>query len=80
MKLKALDQLHISSVQPDSLRPGQEFEVSDAVGADLMKAHPTKVQQVGEKAEEAPQNKAEQDPENKAIVSAPVTKARPRRK
>lgn len=40
MKLRALDQVHISSVQPDSLRPGQVFEVTNATGKELMKAHP----------------------------------------
>lgn len=37
MKLKALDQISISSVQADSLRPGQQFVVSDALGNDLLK-------------------------------------------
>lgn len=79
MKLKAIDQLHVSSVQPDSLRPGQEFEVSDLQGEQLLKAHPDKVELAdataqakepnapadGAKAELAPLNKAEFAPANK---------------
>jgi hypothetical protein len=74
MKLKAIDQLHISAVKPDSLRPGEAFEVSDAAGQALLKAHPGKVQRldvdgpqnVGQKAERQPDNKAEKAPPNKA--------------
>jgi hypothetical protein len=78
MKLRAIDQVHISSVKADSLRPGEEFEVSDAVGKDLMKAHPDKFSAVEEgeqaeaaaatdaKSEPAPSNKAEDAPANKA--------------
>jgi hypothetical protein len=42
MKLKALDQLHVSAVKPDSLRPGEEFEVSDELGSELLTKHPAK--------------------------------------
>jgi len=77
MRLKALDQIHVSSVQPDSLRPGQEFDISDAAGAELLKANPTRLRQIDEpkakaaataenKAESPPLNKAEPDPNNKA--------------
>lgn len=70
MKLRALDQIHVSSVKPDSLRKGEEFEVSDAAGADLLKKHPAKFEQVAgdaaQKAEPAPRNKAESAPANKA--------------
>lgn len=68
MKLKALDQISITSVQADSLRPGQEFEVSDAFGTDLMKSHPGKFETIsGGKAEPALDNKAEgAAPANKA--------------
>lgn len=84
MKLKALDQIHISSVQSDSLRPGQEFVVSDAAGAELLKFHSDKLAHVGDeeptvKAEPAPTNKTEAPPENKA-ESAPANKADNRRK
>jgi hypothetical protein len=68
MKLRARDQIHISSVQADSIRPGQEFEVSDAAGSELLKAHPTRLERVGApaaKAEPTPKNKAEPKPANK---------------
>ena len=69
MKLKALDQMHISSVKSESLRPGEEFEVSDAVAAEILNAHPTKFLRTdGKKAERAPQNKAERVPTNKTIT------------
>jgi len=81
MKLKVLDQIAVSSLQADSLRPGQEVTVSKAVADDLLKAHPSKFEIVGDeepepaparepvsakKAEPAPKNKAEKDPPNKA--------------
>lgn len=69
MRLKALDQVHVSAVQADSLRPGQAFDVSDAAGAELLKAHPDKFAEVkapAEKAEPEPRNKAEPAPPNKA--------------
>jgi len=36
MKLKAKDTIHISSVQADSIRPGEQFEVSDEFGQSLI--------------------------------------------
>jgi hypothetical protein len=36
MKLKAKDTLHISSVKADNLVKGEEFEVSDAEGKQLI--------------------------------------------
>ena len=50
MKLKALDQLHVSAVQSDSLRPGQVFDISDAAGAELLARHPTKFEQLADDA------------------------------
>lgn len=79
MRLKALDQIHVSAVQADSLRPNQEFDVSDAAGADLMKAHPGKFEQLdepeptsaAEKAEPPVKNKDEGAPsKNKSATSA----------
>ena len=70
MKMRSLDTLSVSAVKSDSLRPGEEFEISDAAGADLLKAHPTKFEVIegesGAKAEPAPQNKPEVAPANKA--------------
>ena len=70
MKLKALDTIHISAVKADSLRPNEEFTVSDEQGAALIKQHPDKFERLeepaSEKAESAPLNKAERAPANKA--------------
>lgn len=69
MKLKALDQIHVSSVKPDSLRPKEEFEVSDELGNELLKKHPGGFERLETKAEPAPLNKAEPAaPANKAIT------------
>lgn len=77
MKLRALDQVHISSVQADSLRPGQEFEVSDDLGAKMLKSLPGRLEQV-EVA--PPAEKADPAPENKAEPAAPANKAAPKGK
>jgi hypothetical protein len=79
MKLAALDQVSVSSVKADSLRPGEEFHVSDAYGEELITKHPDKFRLVDgsqpepaadpdpiAKSEPAPQNKAEAAPANKA--------------
>ncbi len=76
MKLKVLDQIHVSAVQSDSLRPGQRIEVSDAYGAELLARHPAKfAAENGEKAEPAPKNKVEPAPKNK---TAPNNKTAPK--
>ena len=70
MKLRALDQVSISAVQADSLRKGQEFEVSDAYGEELLKKLPNTVERVGgAKAAPKPRNKAAPKPRNKASGS-----------
>lgn len=74
MRLKALDQMHVSAVKTDSLRPGDEFEISDSAGADLLKAHPTKFRRLDVPAAA----KSEAPPKNKAVV-APANKASPKR-
>lgn len=62
MKLKAKDTLHVSSVKPENLAPGEEFEVSEAVGRSLVeRGLATEV-----KAAPAPKNKAEPKPKNKS--------------
>lgn len=61
MKLKALDQIHISSVKPDSLRPGEEFEVGEDAGKALLKQHPSMFRRL----DAAPANKAKPPPKNK---------------
>lgn len=68
MKLKVLDQIHISSVSSDTLAPGEEIEVSDAHGKELLARHPAKFSRIREpkkKAQQTPPNKAAQEPENK---------------
>jgi len=70
MKLRALDQVHVSSVQADSLRPGQEFEVSDTLGQQMLKSLPGRVERV-----EMPAEKAAQEHPNKAVSAAPANKA-----
>jgi hypothetical protein len=61
MKLYVVDQVSISSVQADTLKPGQSFEVSDARGEELLKALPHALS----KAAPKPANKAETPPKNK---------------
>lgn len=63
MKLRMTEQLHISSVSRDTLAPGAEIEVSDALGEELLKKHPDKVERM--KAERKPRNKAEKPDANK---------------
>jgi hypothetical protein len=76
MQLKALDQIHISSVSSETLKPGQIFAVSEALGIELLKKHPAKFENAGEKSEPAPNNKAEPAPMNK--LDAPEkTRTRP---
>ena len=67
MKLYATDQISISSVQADTLRPGASFEVSDDAGAELLKKLPHAVSATPPKAkaQPAPANKAEKPPKNK---------------
>lgn len=74
MKLKALDQISISAVKADSLRPGEEFTVSKAFGDDLLRQHPTKFAVIGEAEIEA-SAKAEPPVQNKAEGAAPANKA-----
>ena len=67
MRLRAYDTFSVSSVKADPIRPGEEFEIGDAAGADLLKAHPGMFAVVGgAKAEPEAQNKAEPAPANKA--------------
>lgn len=79
MKLKALDQVHISSVKADSLQPGEEFEVSAATGKELLAKRPGTVEQVADEDSGVPDEKAEPAPENKAVSAAPANKAAARK-
>jgi len=57
VRMKALDTLHVSGVGPDSLRPGDEFVVSNTVAAELERRG--LAQSLGEapEPEETPQDK-----------------------
>lgn len=71
MKLKVLDQIHVSSVSSDTLAPGSEIEVSAALGGELMKRHPTKFAQLADsKKAKGQKNKAAPTPENKGAPGA----------
>lgn len=65
--MKAIDQLHISSVSEHSLQPGTEFDVSGHIADDLEKRG------LAERVGEA---KAKPAPEAKALVAAPENKAK----
>ncbi len=49
MKLIAKDQIHISGVSSDTLRPGQEIDVSDERGAEILRSLPDSFEQAAEK-------------------------------
>lgn len=75
MKLKVTDQIHVSWVQPDTLRPNEVITVTPEQGAELLKAHPDKFEKVAgsgkehvhaEKAEPAILNKMEAPTANKS--------------
>jgi len=71
MKLRVHDQMHVSAVQSEPLRAGQEIDVSDDLGAELLARHPGNFAQVGGKSAPKPKNKA---------LPAPPNKAAPRRR
>ncbi len=65
MKVKAIDTLHISSVKDENIAPGDEFDIADDVGKQLLDRK--LVEEVkGNKAEAAPQNKMDAAPVNKS--------------
>lgn len=68
MKMKALDQIHISAVKADSLRPGEEFEVSDSLGQQLLREHPGRVTALGAKSAPSRRDKADPSPLNKSTL------------
>lgn len=81
MKLKAVDTLHVSSVGPEPIRPGQTFEVEDGAGKSLVARRlatevAEKKAEPDVKAEPAPQNKAEPAPLNKDDVQPATKRAR----
>lgn len=79
MKIKLIDQLHISEVSPDTLPGGTVIDVSDSTGADLVKRGlATKVG--GAKAAAAPKNKAAAAPKNKAAAAPRIKSGGQRRR
>jgi len=78
MKLKALDQLHVSAVQSDSLRPGQVFDISDAAGAELLVRHPDKFEHLADDDVEAePGSDAEKAAGDPVAPAAPPLSTKP---
>jgi hypothetical protein len=69
VRMRATDQLHVSTVKADSLLPGEEFEVSSGLAEDLEKRG-LPVERIGEKAEPAPENKKAPAPTNKAAKAS----------
>lgn len=87
MKVKALDQLHVSSVKAETIRPDEEFELGDAEAKSLAERGLVKIIGAGAKAAAAPENKMEKAPENKAapstatkVAAAPKPRAAPKKK
>jgi hypothetical protein len=71
MKLKAKDTLHVSSAGPDTIRAGQQFEVSDSEGKELIdRGLATRVAAPKAKAASAPSNKMARAPANKGAAPA----------
>lgn len=78
MRLEVKDQIHVSSIQADSLRPGDKVRVTAAQGAELLKAHPDKFVDLAEPEEDSqPAEKAAPTPVNK-MEAAPANKAAPK--
>lgn len=65
MKMKVVDQLHLSALGPNTMGAGEIFECSDALAADLEKRGLAVPAEPRAKKEKAPKNKAEQPPKNK---------------
>jgi hypothetical protein len=68
MKLKAKDTLHVSAVKADNIVPGEEFEVSDDFGRQLVERGLATeiIGKTEEKAAAPVKNKMEDAPANKA--------------
>lgn len=65
MKFKAKDTLHVSAVKADNILPGEEFEVSDDFGRQLVERG-LATEAKGEKSVSPVENKMEDAPANKA--------------
>ncbi len=83
MKLRVLDQIQLTAVRSEVLRPREEVIVDDTVGAAVLESHPGYFEQLpddepegGEKAEAEPDNKKAPEPKNKAAPAKGPAKAR----
>lgn len=75
MRLLVHDQINVSAIQADALRPKQEVEVDDALGEQLLKKHPAVFTRLDAPAAPArPRKKAAAKPANKAAPT-PKNKA-----
>jgi len=78
MRLKALDQINISAIKAETIRPKEEVEVSEELGRLLLERHPLVFKRA--KADAAPlvrvPAKAEKPPANKSDARR-KTKAAP---
>lgn len=76
MKLKVVDQLSVSSVGPGTMGKDTEFEVTDAIGEDLVKrglAYPADQSRPEKGKPGAPLNK-EAEPASNKIIGAGLRK------
>lgn len=65
MKLRVLDQIQLTAVRSEVLRPREEVTVDDTVGAAVLESHPGYFEQLPDDEPEAPAVKAEAEPDNK---------------
>lgn len=65
MKLRVLEQIHVSAVSSETLRRGQVVDVSNAAGEELLSRHPDKFEHAS-KAARRTSNKQAPKPENKS--------------
>ncbi len=75
MKLRAKDQVQVSAVRSEPLRDGEEFDVDDALGKELLERKPHLFDRVVP-IEPAPAAKSAPAPENKMMAS-PANKTPP---
>lgn len=74
MKLKANDTLHVSSVKAENIKPGEEFEVSDDFGRQMVeRGLATEVTKPQPKAE-APIEPEAREPEPVKAEAPPLNK------
>lgn len=84
MRLKVIDQIQVTAVQADVLKPGQEIAVSAALGGELLKRLPRSFEELNDAASDEDvamtAEKSSPAPDNKAEPAAPANKATAPRK